>query len=398
MANPVEEYLVELRLLRRSRTATKELSLYKPLIDLLNSVGSQLKPRVRCIAHPADIGAGFPDIGLYTSDQLPSGKAENVSILENPPSRGVVEAKPTSSEVRQILQTKQVADYLERYRSVLVTNYRDFLLVAISPEGQQKTLESYQLAQSEETFWAETVHARRMADQHGRALVSFLERVLLFRADLIEPKDVASFLASYALQARELIGDKDLSTLKNLRGVLEEVLGISIEDKGGEHFFRSTLIQSLFYGIFAAWVSWARRQSLSSREKFDWRLAQHELRVPALVKLVNELTNPNQIRALGLPEILDWTGEMFNRVQREPFFERFEEHHAVQYFYEPFLQAYDPELRDQLGVWYTPREIVQYMVERVDHVLRTELDVADGLADKDVLVLDPCCGTGAYLV
>ena len=35
---------------------------------------------------------------------------------------------------------------------------------------------------------------------------------------------------------------------------------------------------------------------------------------------------------------------------------------AVQYFYEPFLEAFDPELRKELGVWYTPREVVQYML------------------------------------
>ncbi|NQU44433.1 N-6 DNA methylase, partial [bacterium] len=68
------------------------------------------------------------------------------------------------------------------------------------------------------------------------------------------------------------------------------------------------------------------------------------------------------------------------------------------YFYEPFLKAYDPELRKDLGVWYTPPEIVQYQVERVDRVLREELDIADGLADDNVVILDPCCGTGAYLV
>jgi len=72
--------------------------------------------------------------------------------------------------------------------------------------------------------------------------------------------------------------------------------------------------------------------------------------------------------------------------------------HAVQYFYEPFLEAFDPELRKDLGVWYTPTEVVRYMVARVDTVLREELDRPDGLASPDVFVLDPCCGTGAYLV
>ena len=44
------------------------------------------------------------------------------------------------------------------------------------------------------------------------------------------------------------------------------------------------------------------------------------------------------------------------------------------------------------------REIVKYQVARVDTVLREELDLPDGLADPNVIVLDPCCGTGAYLV
>ncbi|HEY0070305.1 MAG TPA: type ISP restriction/modification enzyme, partial [Chloroflexia bacterium] len=71
---------------------------------------------------------------------------------------------------------------------------------------------------------------------------------------------------------------------------------------------------------------------------------------------------------------------------------------AVQYFYEPFLEAFDPQLRKDLGVWYTPPEIIKYMVERVDRVLREELGIDDGLADERVRVLDPACGTGAYLV
>ncbi len=81
----------------------------------------------------------------------------------------------------------------------------------------------------------------------------------------------------------------------------------------------------------------------------------------------------------------------------------FREGHAVQYFYEPFLQAFDPELDKELGVWYTPEEIVRYPVERVDQVLRAELDIADGLADARVgscsipaaaaaPICEPCCG------
>ena len=63
----------------------------------------------------------------------------------------------------------------------------------------------------------------------------------------------------------------------------------------------------------------------------------------------------------------------------------------------PSLQAFDPELRKQLGVWYTPSEVVRYMVARVDKALKDDLGIPDGLAGENVYVLDPCCGTGAYL-
>jgi type I restriction-modification system DNA methylase subunit len=84
---------------------------------------------------------------------------------------------------------------------------------------------------------------------------------------------------------------------------------------------------------------------------------------------------------LGFVALLNLTSDVLNRVEREAFFQSFEEGTAVQYFYEPFLEAFDPDLRKQLGVWYTPREIVRHMVERVDAVLRTELNLPSGLAD-----------------
>ena len=70
--------------------------------------------------------------------------------------------------------------------------------------------------------------------------------------------------------------------------------------------------------------------------------------------LFEQVATPSKLGPLGLVEMLDWTGAALNRVDRAAFFARFEEEHAVQYFYEPFLEAFDPELRKDLGVWYTP--------------------------------------------
>jgi hypothetical protein len=108
--NPLEEYLRVLRKIHDSGTGTGESSYYPALCDLPNTVGRELKPKVRCILTPANIGAGIPDIGLFTPDQFPKalGGTEPIGTLL---SRGVVEAKPTKDDAWLIVQGKQVTKY-----------------------------------------------------------------------------------------------------------------------------------------------------------------------------------------------------------------------------------------------------------------------------------------------
>ncbi len=113
--------------------------------------------------------------------------------------------------------------------------------------------------------------------------------------------------------------------------------------------------------------------------------------------LFQQISDPARLRPLGLVETLDWTAAALDHVDRQAFFAKFSQGEAVQYFYEPFLKEFDPDLRKQLGVWYTPNEVVRYMVARVDMGLKDDLGIPDGLAADNVYVLDPCCGTGAYL-
>ena len=181
-----------------------------------------------------------------------------------------------------------------------------------------------------------------------------------------------------------------------MRSALEEALGIQYRGDLGASFFRSTLVQTLFYGVFSAWVLWSR-QTPAPTGKFNWHEAVWHLRAPVLRELFQQLSDPGRLEPLDLVEVLDWTAAALDRVDRDAFFDRFNEGEAVPYFYEPFLEAFDPDLRKQLGVWYTPAEVVRYMVARVDRALKDDLGIADGLAAENVYVLDPCCGTGAYL-
>ena len=389
----VEVYFADLRRVRASGGATGERSSYGPLANLLNAIGAALKPKVFCVGELAEQGAGHPDFGLYTARQVQKGRPREGQT----PERGVVEVKAAGDDAWLTADSAQVSRYWGRYRLVLVTNARDFVLVGEDPAGRPAKLEAFRLADNAEDFLRRLEKPRAFARDVGAGLGEYLARALSHRAALAEPKDLAWLLASYArdgLARVETAGDAP--SLKAVRSALEEALGVRFEGERGAHFFHSTLVQTLFYGVFSAWVLWAR-QAPPPNGAFDWRTAVWHLRAPVLRALFQQLSDPGRLQPLGLVEVLDWTAAALDRVDRPAFFDRFQEGEAVPYFYEPFLQAFDPELRKQLGVWYTPAEVVRYMVARVDKALQDDLDIPDGLAAENVYVLDPCCGTGAYL-
>ena len=389
----VEAYFDVLARVRASGGATGERSSYWPLASLLNTVGAALKPKVFCVGELADQGAGHPDFGLYAAKQVQRGRPREGQA----PERGVVEVKAADDDAWLTAAGDQVSRYWRRYRLVLVTNTRDFVLVGEDAAGRPARLESFRLADGAEEFRRKLEKPRAFARDVGPGLGEYVARALSHRAALAEPRDLAWLLASYARDglARVEAAD-DTPSLKAVRSALEDALGVRFGGEKGERFFHSTLVQTLFYGMFSAWVLWAR-QSPPPTGAFSWREAVWHLRAPVLAALFQQLSQPGRLQPLGLVEVLDWTAAALDRVDRPAFFSRFNEGEAVPYFYEPFLESFDPALRKQLGVWYTPKEVVRYMVARVDRALKDDLGIADGLAAQNVYVLDPCCGTGAYL-
>ena len=389
----IEEYLSDLRRIKASGGATDERSFYPPLANLLNAIGGMLKPKVFCVGEIAEQGAGHPDFGLYASHQVKSGKPSKGQA----PERGVVEVKPVDDDAWLTASGEQVSKYWDKYRLVLVTNTRDFVLLGENSAGLPTNLETFRLAETSEEFELRLEKPRALARELGAGLGEYLCRALSHSASITEPRDLAWLMASYArdgLARVETAGDA--TSLQIVRAALEEALGVRFEGEKGMAFFRSTLVQTLFYGVFSAWVLWSR-QTPAPTGPFDWRTSVWHLRAPVLRALFQQLSSPAQLQPLGLVEVLDWTSAALDRVDRLSFFDRFDAGEAVLYFYEPFLEAFDPELRKQMGVWYTPAEVVRYMVARVDMALKEDLGIADGLAAENVYILDPCCGTGTYL-
>jgi hypothetical protein len=379
--HPLETYLRRLHEIRSTERGTPELSYRAALENLLNAVGSGLTPPVQATAELADTGAGRPDFGLFDSR---SGDL-----------RSAVEVKAVAEDAPLTADGRQVARYWKHYGCVLVTNYRDFLLVVKEPGEKTPRVEGrYQLAADEDTFWRARPHT--LAKQHGDGLLDFLAGVMTRTMPITRPADLAADLARHAREAKRRLAEHDISAIEPLEHAMEQALGLHFQGDEGTAFFRSSLVQTLFYGLFSGWMLW--RQSRRNGDRFDWKGACEYLALPLIGDLYEEIARPRRLADLGLREPLEWATASLNRVVEEEFFQRFQTDHAITLFYEPFLRAFDPELRKELGVWYTPPEIVEYMVGRVDQLLRSELGIADGLADDQVFVLDPAAGTGSYLV
>ncbi len=308
-------------------------------------------------------------------------------------------------------QNDQIGRYLARTGIVLITNVRGFGLLTCKAGYQRDPTVPVPPAQRHlerrVDLWIAAPGGRSPVDmtEVGR-LIDIVTIAITDHAAIAAPADLAKILARQARDAKDAIPD-DLQPIRPLLDDYRQALGLAfdIDDEKGARFFRSSLVQAIFYSLFAAWVLWDREADTDAT--FDIAAAEANLPIPFLASLLHDIRHPTRMRHLGLEGHLQRAITTFGRIDRDQFRTRMvfptidddgDALAAITYFYEPFLEAFDPKLREDLGVWYTPPEIVRYQVRRVHQLLKTELGRARGLADPEVVVLDPCCGTGAYLL
>ena len=148
----VQDYFERMAEIRSTGAATSETSYYGAFENLLNQIGKALKPAVLCNGQLRNQGAGHPDFGFYSKNQRSKGEPKEGQA--SMPERGVVEVKGLADETWLTAETEQVSTYWQTYRQVLVTNYRDFLLIGEDAHGHSTKLEAFRLANSEAEFWS----------------------------------------------------------------------------------------------------------------------------------------------------------------------------------------------------------------------------------------------------
>ncbi|WP_164512723.1 N-6 DNA methylase [Caulobacter vibrioides] len=166
-----------------------------------------------------------------------------------------------------------------------------------------------------------------------------------------------------------------------------EVAGYSSSDF--DELFSAAFAQTLAFGLLL--VREATGGALVDNHAYEQMPDEHPLMRTTL-------------RVLSLPEVAQEVGAGFEvMLQTVNGFDpkileiRKDGSDPILYFYENFLSTFDPAAREKYGVYYTPTEVVRFMVGALDRALRDHLKT-DGIADSKVHILDPATGTGTFLL
>ena len=149
-------------------------------------------------------------------------------------------------------------------------------------------------------------------------LIEIVDRAVTDFASIADPADLAKIFVRQARDAR-LALPEDLKPVAPLLDDYRQALGLAfdVSDEKGDRFFRSSLVQTLFYSAFAASILWDRTASYDTR--FEADDAQTHLQIPFLKALMYDIRHPSRMKHLGLEDHLARAVATLNCVDRKLF-------------------------------------------------------------------------------
>lgn len=376
----VAEYLKDLAKAANAPGATPELSLRTPLENLFKSAVKSLgrEKQFTLVNEGTTPGVkGRPDFILYTHHSPV----------------GYIEAEAIDANLRKLTGSAKIQNdhYSQNLDNFILTNHIDFELWH---EG--KPIAKASLPDPRSGF---PLVSEKEIHQLTHLLDRFFGSISVTLPSLKDPKDLAQALARRTRQLNNAVTfalENNADTyLKKLKASFEAELLPNLSDPE----FADLYAQTVTYGLFAARCA---IQNDKAREKSFDRLHAQEF-IPKSNPFLGELFQ--QITSRNLDADIRWiTDDIANLLRAAPVVSvrshgssLTKREDPVIHFYETFLAAYDPKLREQRGVYYTPEPVVSYIIRSVDEILKSSFGKKDGLADDSVKILDPATGTGTFL-
>ncbi len=299
---------------------------------------------------------------------------------------GYIEAKDVGKSLDEAEKSEQLKRYLDSLTNLILTDYLEFRWYV---DGEKRL--SARLGTA-------TKDSKIKRDKEGiQAVAELLASFLEHQAEKVgTPQELAQRMARLAHMIRDLIIEafKQEAESGSLHNQLAAFRDNLIPDLSVE-YFADMYAQTIAYGLFAA------RCAAPDTKDFTRQNAAYLLPKtnPFLRKLFSTIAGPELDDRIAW--LVDDLAQVLAQADMEAVLKNFGKHSGkedpVVHFYETFLKAYDPKVREMRGVYYTPEPVVSYIVHSIDHLLKTRFNKPQGLADDNTLILDPATGTATFL-
>ncbi len=362
-----------------SKTAT-EISYYPNLKEFLEEIFPsskgymvQINPKISDSSNRPDLTVSFNGIPLF-----------------------YIEAKRPDTNIKEIIKydkENRLNDQIIRYRNegvqLLITNFIDICLIDSSIPNEPGTTQKIKfecrlLNKSVKQFSP----AENAIPNFGILLTNTCEEHLVTITNikkLINPlADIARLIRS---KARDLL-KKDTSKHSKIEKIAANYLK-TIRDDFKESIFKEEIVdenvlfsdlfaQTIVYGAFSAWINYC--QKMGNGENFTLQQVGDFLPFGSFIReLFLTLKNKTPI------EFQNILSELEKRFQKTEYKGNINTESIITTFYSDFLRIYDPKTAKNRGVVFTPHEIVDFIIQGIDFLLKRWLNKPKGLISEDLI-------------
>ncbi len=303
---------------------------------------------------------------------------------------GYIENKRVGTNLNQLLKSDQILKYLELNPNLMLTDYLNFVWVGKDEENKPSIKREISIASLDELS-----KPLKPNPQTEHDLIELFRGFFNHEAaPITNAKDFANALSAPTKYLKDALiqyqkDDQVSSIFKNFKEYLYEEL--SFED------FSDAFAQTLTYSLFIAKLN-------HPFEKIDLNNVRSS--IPKNFAVIREIAD--FLKKLDAIKEIQWLLKeilsLINHVDMDSIIKDLnDDKDPYLHFYETFLSAYDPKLREKKGVYYTPDSVVKFIINALDSLLKTHfkdapLGLKSALDNENIKLLDFATGTGTFLL
>ena len=362
-----EQYIANILKIVRQGDAREE-SYYSELKTLLEEFANSIsRKNIIVTIQPRKVESNNPDFRVWNERQ---------NII------GYIEAKTPETNLENIEKTEQVRRYLLRWENVMLTDFFEFRLYKKGMLHKKARI-------------ADSIAIRRFKGvpciEDATGLEDLLNKFFIHEfPSIVSAETLSVELAKRTRYLRDEVIAQELKEEKgveprNILGFYEAFQKYLIKGLTKEKF-ADLYSQTITYGLFAS--------RINCKDKFSRQIAFDN--IPHTIGILRDMFRYISLEDLpySIELVVDEISDVLDRIDQKILHEGKD---PILYFYETFLAKYDPKERKKKGVYYTPESVVSYIVRSIDLLLEEKFGLTDGLASKEVTILDPAGGTLTFL-